>query len=78
LSEELLGTDDIALRPCRVELSAGCAFIKFEEDAPLLRESMRHPAGHFELLSEGMAGMVFAKELDQGPACRPGIIPGLP
>jgi nitrite reductase/ring-hydroxylating ferredoxin subunit len=39
-SEELLEKTQISLRPCRVELSAGCAFINFDDRAPALLESL--------------------------------------
>jgi phenylpropionate dioxygenase-like ring-hydroxylating dioxygenase large terminal subunit len=39
-SEEQLNRADLALRPCRVELAIGCAFINFDDDAPSLRESL--------------------------------------
>ncbi len=39
-SEALLEKSDIALKPCRVELWGGCAFINFDDEAPSLRESI--------------------------------------
>ncbi|MGB8363535.1 MAG: aromatic ring-hydroxylating oxygenase subunit alpha [Rhizomicrobium sp.] len=37
-SEELLDKADLALKPCRVELWGGCAFINFDDNAPSYRE----------------------------------------
>jgi nitrite reductase/ring-hydroxylating ferredoxin subunit len=39
-SADLLEKDELALRPCRVELWGGCAFINFDDDAPSYRESI--------------------------------------
>ncbi|MGB8364416.1 MAG: aromatic ring-hydroxylating oxygenase subunit alpha [Rhizomicrobium sp.] len=36
--EELLDKADLALKPCRVELWGGCAFINFDDNAPSFRE----------------------------------------
>ena len=40
----LLEEADLTLKPCRVELWGGCAFINFDDDAPPLRECIG-PAG---------------------------------
>lgn len=37
-NEDLLDPVDLALRPCRVELWGGCAFINFDDKAPSFRE----------------------------------------
>lgn len=37
-SEQLLDKADLALRPCRVELWGGCAFINFDDNAPSFRD----------------------------------------
>jgi len=47
-SEELLDKDDLALRPCRVELWGGCAFINFDDDAPSFRECIGPVADRLE------------------------------
>ena len=39
-NEDLLGNQELALKPCRVETWGGCAFINFDDDAPSFRESM--------------------------------------
>jgi nitrite reductase/ring-hydroxylating ferredoxin subunit len=39
-SEELLDKDEISLKPCRLELWGGCAFINFDDSAPSLRTSL--------------------------------------
>ena len=39
-SQELLDKGELALRPCRVELALGCAFVNFDNDAPPLRECL--------------------------------------
>jgi phenylpropionate dioxygenase-like ring-hydroxylating dioxygenase large terminal subunit len=39
-SERQLDQAELALRPCRVELFAGCVFINFDASAPSLRESV--------------------------------------
>jgi nitrite reductase/ring-hydroxylating ferredoxin subunit len=39
-SEEQLDQADLALKPCRVELWGGCAFINFDDAAPSLRDSI--------------------------------------
>ena len=39
-NQDLLGSNELALRPCRVETWGGCAFINFDDDAPSLRETM--------------------------------------
>jgi phenylpropionate dioxygenase-like ring-hydroxylating dioxygenase large terminal subunit len=39
-SEHQLDQADLALKPCRVELWAGCAFINFDDNAPPLRDSL--------------------------------------
>lgn len=38
--EALLEKEELALRPCRVELWAGCAFINFDDSAPSLRDCL--------------------------------------
>ncbi len=38
--ERQLDADDLALKPCRVELWGGCAFINFDDNAPSLRECL--------------------------------------
>lgn len=47
-SEQLLDTADLALKPCRVELWGGCAFINFDNDAPSLRDSFGPVADRLE------------------------------
>ena len=39
-SAEQLDKADLALKPCRVEVAIGCAFINFDDDAPSLRAMM--------------------------------------
>lgn len=39
-SEHQLDEADLALKPCRVELFIGCAFINFDDNAPSLRDSV--------------------------------------
>ena len=39
-NEALLDKEDISLRPCRVELWGGCAFINFDDSAPSLLDSL--------------------------------------
>jgi nitrite reductase/ring-hydroxylating ferredoxin subunit len=39
-TEEQLDKAEIALRPCRVELAIGCAFINFDDNAPSFRDSI--------------------------------------
>jgi nitrite reductase/ring-hydroxylating ferredoxin subunit len=39
-NEQQLDPDDLALKPCRIELSMGCVFINFDDDASGLRESL--------------------------------------
>jgi phenylpropionate dioxygenase-like ring-hydroxylating dioxygenase large terminal subunit len=39
-TEHQLEQADIALKPCRVELWGGCAFINFDDNAPSLRDSI--------------------------------------
>ena len=39
-SQDLLEKDELALRPCRVELALGCAFINLDDKAPSLRDSL--------------------------------------
>jgi nitrite reductase/ring-hydroxylating ferredoxin subunit len=39
-SESQLDKADLALRPCRVEVAIGCAFINFDNDAPSFRETI--------------------------------------
>jgi carnitine monooxygenase subunit len=38
-SEQQLEQTDLALKPCRIDLWGGCAFVNFDDDAPGLRES---------------------------------------
>ncbi len=47
-NEQLLDKADIALKPCRVELWGGCAFINFDDNAPSLRESFGPVADRIE------------------------------
>ncbi len=47
-SEGLLDKDDLALKPCRVELWGGCAFINFDDNAPSLRECLGPVADRLE------------------------------
>jgi len=39
-NEGLLGADELALRPCRVETWGGCAFINFDNNAPSLADTL--------------------------------------
>ena len=43
-----LDTADLALKPCRVELWGGCAFINHDDDAPGVRESLGPVAERLE------------------------------
>lgn len=47
-SEHQLDSDDLSLRPCRVELWGGCAFINFDSDAPSFRECIGPVADRLE------------------------------
>ena len=47
-SERQLDKADLALRPCRVELWGGCAFINFNNDAPSFRECIGPVADRLE------------------------------
>lgn len=47
-SEQQLDKQDLALRPCRVELWGGCAFVNFDDSAPSLRESFGPVADRLE------------------------------
>jgi len=47
-SERQLDKADLALRPCRVELWGGCAFINFDDNAPTFRESIGPLADRLE------------------------------
>lgn len=47
-SERQLEQADLALRPCRVELWGGCAFINHDDNAPGLRESIGPLADRFD------------------------------
>jgi nitrite reductase/ring-hydroxylating ferredoxin subunit len=47
-SEHQLQQADLALRPCRVELWGGCAFINFDNSAPSFRESIGPVADRLE------------------------------
>ncbi len=48
-SEELLDESELALKPCRVELWGGCAFINLDDDAPSLRECIGPVADRLEV-----------------------------
>jgi len=52
-SEEQLEAADLALRPCRVETWAGCAFINFDDDAPSLRSTLGPVADRLEAHGAG-------------------------
>jgi nitrite reductase/ring-hydroxylating ferredoxin subunit len=39
-SESLLDKGELALKPCRVEIWGGCAFVNFDDDAPPLRDCL--------------------------------------
>jgi phenylpropionate dioxygenase-like ring-hydroxylating dioxygenase large terminal subunit len=47
-SEALLDPAELALRPCRVELWGGCAFVNFDDDAPSFRECIGPVADRLE------------------------------
>jgi len=47
-TEELLNKEELALRPCRVELWGGCAFINFDDEAPSFRECIGPVADRLE------------------------------
>jgi nitrite reductase/ring-hydroxylating ferredoxin subunit len=47
-SERQLSGPDLALRPCRVELWGGCAFINFDDDAPSFRDTIGPVADRLE------------------------------
>lgn len=47
-SEQQLDGDDLALKPCRVELWGGCAFINFDDAAPSLRDCLGPVADRLE------------------------------
>ena len=47
-SERQLDKADLALRPCRLELWGGCAFINFDDDAPSFRECIGPVADRLE------------------------------
>lgn len=47
-SEKQLDPAELALRPCRVELWGGCAFINFDDDAPAFRECIGPVADRLE------------------------------
>ena len=46
--EQQLDKADLALRPCRVELWGGCAFINFDDNAPSFRECIGPVADRLE------------------------------
>jgi carnitine monooxygenase subunit len=48
-SERQLNKADLALKPCRVELWGGCAFINFDDGAPSFRESIGPVADRLEV-----------------------------
>ena len=48
-SESVLDEAELALKPCRVELWGGCAFINFDDDAPSLRECIGPVADKLDL-----------------------------
>jgi nitrite reductase/ring-hydroxylating ferredoxin subunit len=47
-SEQQLDKADLALRPCRVEVWGGCAFINFDDSAPSFRETIGPVADRLE------------------------------
>lgn len=47
-SEKQLDPAELALRPCRVELWGGCAFINFDDEAPAFRECIGPVADRLE------------------------------
>ena len=47
-SEEQLDKADLALRPCRLELWGGCAFVNFDDTAPSYRECIGPVADRLE------------------------------
>lgn len=47
-SEQQLDGDDLALKPCRVELWGGCAFVNFDDAAPPLRDCLGPVADRLE------------------------------
>jgi nitrite reductase/ring-hydroxylating ferredoxin subunit len=47
-SDRQLDKADLALKPCRVELWGGCAFINFDDNAPSFRESIGPVADRLE------------------------------
>jgi len=47
-SADLLDQADLALKPCRVELWGGCAFINFDDRAPSLRDCLGPVADRLE------------------------------
>lgn len=47
-SESQLDQADLALKPCRVELWGGCAFINFDDDAPSFRDTIGPVADRLE------------------------------
>lgn len=47
-SPDILDKDELSLRPCRVELWGGCAFINFDDDAPSYRECIGPVADRLE------------------------------
>ncbi len=51
--EKLLSAGELALRPCRVELWGGCAFINFDDTAPSFRECIGPVADRLEAHGAG-------------------------
>lgn len=47
-NQDLLDKEDVALKPCRVELWGGCAFINFDDEAPSFRECVGPVADRLE------------------------------
>jgi nitrite reductase/ring-hydroxylating ferredoxin subunit len=47
-NEELLDKKELALKPCRVELWGGCAFINFDDKAPAFRDCIGPVADRLE------------------------------
>jgi nitrite reductase/ring-hydroxylating ferredoxin subunit len=54
-SEQQLDQADLALRPCRVEVWGGCAFINFDDGAPSFRECIGPVADRLE--AHGMSNV---------------------
>ena len=60
-------TPDIALKPCRVEVELGCAFINFDDNAPSFRECIGPLADRLELQRRAIC----APNGGLPPCCRP-------